>query len=206
MVHFFFKGQKSLWPAKAVQKRDARLQPGILLHTALEPTELAEGPLAPHVRCCLSWEQHLSTSSPRPTTAVTPSGTRLKAHECTPARTPVYTHPAAPSAPASGMLPASRPAARKGLRSMRLPSRFSGHIDPDLCSVRLTPASPCPLLGSSQKHCCCGSALLPRQLRKAKLVAKNLAQPCSLTSPAGVCRQSQLLLRAPASKTFASIP
>lgn len=40
--------------------------------------------------CCLSWEQQ---ESPQPTTVVTPSSTRLRANECSSARTPVYTHP-----------------------------------------------------------------------------------------------------------------
>lgn len=47
----------------------------------------------PYLRCCLSWKEHLNTSSPQPTTVVTLSSRRLKADECSPARTPVYTHP-----------------------------------------------------------------------------------------------------------------
>lgn len=137
---------------------------------------------------------------------VTPSSARLAAHECGPARTPVCTHIPAPLAPASGMLPASHAAAGKGLRSVRLPSKFSGHTDPDFCCVYLTPAPECPLQGSSQKHHCCGNAPLPWQLWRAKLAAKTLPRPCSLVSPAGVCRQSQILFRACPSRTFASIP
>lgn len=111
----------------------------------------------PHPRCCFlgavpEHRQHTAQSA-----RVQPC-----THTCV--RTPVYTHIPAPSAPDSGMLPASHAAARKGLRSTRLPSRFSGHIDPDLCCVHLTPTPAGLLLGSSQKYHCCGNAPLICQL------------------------------------------
>lgn len=162
---FFFKGHKSLWPSKAVCKQDARLQPGILLHTALELSELAEAALGACgvTSSVLSWEQHLGTSSPQPSTVVTPCSTRVQPHT----HTCVHTHPCSLGS-------SLRNAARKGLWSVQLPSRFSGHIDPDLFCVRLTPAPPWVLLGSSQKQNCCGSAPLPWHLWRAKLAAKTL--------------------------------
>lgn len=148
-----------------------------------------------HPRCCLSWEQHLSTASPQPTTVVTPWSTRLAAHECSPACTPVYTH--------TPLLPWLRP--QECCRHhAQLPGRGCGQCSCQASLVVtliptyvcLTPSPACPLLGSSQNHHCCGNAPLPWPLWRAKLVARTLAQPCSLVSPAGVCRQSQLLFRA----------